>query len=182
MPLKWSIDGERGVKFQSAPSSLSLLVELLSWIINIKYGCYTFFLLLLQVYKEFLGQVKALTIHHLLDQFVRSKGTGKAIPGKSLKKWLITQYILEIFACTYFWVCFIFFFSLFFLKLLERFVIVKLLKLQSAVKLVETLCPTGPLSLSPAETRRGLCGGERGFSDFLLPSQEGNKAFPPHPL
>lgn len=32
------------------------------------------------VYKEFLGQVKALTIHHLLDQFVRSKGTGKAIP------------------------------------------------------------------------------------------------------
>ena len=34
-----------------------------------------------QVYKEFLGQVKALTIPHLLDQFVRSKGTGKAIPG-----------------------------------------------------------------------------------------------------
>lgn len=33
-----------------------------------------------EVYKEFLGQVKALTIHHLLDQFVRSKGTGKAIP------------------------------------------------------------------------------------------------------
>ncbi|XP_020617713.1 F-BAR domain only protein 2-like [Orbicella faveolata] len=33
-----------------------------------------------QVYKEFLGQVKALTVHHLLDQFVRSKGTGKAIP------------------------------------------------------------------------------------------------------
>lgn len=32
------------------------------------------------VYKEFLGQVKALTVHHLLDQFVRSKGTGKAIP------------------------------------------------------------------------------------------------------
>ena len=36
---------------------------------------------ILQVYKEFLEQVKALTIHHLLDQFVRSKGTGKAIPG-----------------------------------------------------------------------------------------------------
>ena len=35
----------------------------------------------LQVYKEFLGQVKALTVHHLLDQFVRSKGTGKVIPG-----------------------------------------------------------------------------------------------------
>ena len=34
-----------------------------------------------QVYKEFLGQVKALTVHHLLDQFVRSKGTGKVIPG-----------------------------------------------------------------------------------------------------
>ncbi|KAK2550144.1 F-BAR domain only protein 2 [Acropora cervicornis] len=34
----------------------------------------------LQVYKEFLGQVKALTVHHLLDQFVRSKGTGKVIP------------------------------------------------------------------------------------------------------
>lgn len=34
-----------------------------------------------EVYKEFLGQVKALTVHHLLDQFVRSKGTGKAIPG-----------------------------------------------------------------------------------------------------
>lgn len=33
-----------------------------------------------QVYTEFLGQVKALTVHHLLDQFVRSKGTGKAIP------------------------------------------------------------------------------------------------------
>lgn len=33
-----------------------------------------------QVYKEFLGQVKALTVHHLLDQFVRSKGTGKVIP------------------------------------------------------------------------------------------------------
>ena len=75
---------------------------------------------------------------------------------------------------------FFFFFSLFFLKLLERFVVVKLLKLlQSAAKLVETLCPTGPLSLSPAEARRGLCGGERGFSDFLLPSQEGSLPSPP---
>lgn len=47
------------------------------------------FLLPLQVYKEFLGQVKALTIHHLLDQFVRSKGTGKAIPGKNKNKKMI---------------------------------------------------------------------------------------------
>ena len=32
-----------GVKFQSAQSTLSFLVELLSRMINIKYGCYTFF-------------------------------------------------------------------------------------------------------------------------------------------
>ena len=36
-----------------------------------------------QVYKEFLEQVKALTVNHLMDHFVRSKGTGKAIPGKN---------------------------------------------------------------------------------------------------
>ena len=74
------------------------------------------------------------------------------------------------------------FFFVVFLKLLEWFVIVKLLKLQLATKLVEILCPTGPLFLSPAETQRGLCGWERGFSDFLLLSQGGNKVFPPHPL
>ena len=35
--------GGWGLKFQNAPSTLSLLVELLSRMINIKYGCYTFF-------------------------------------------------------------------------------------------------------------------------------------------
>ena len=137
------------------------------------------FLLPLQVYKEFLGQVKALTIHHLLDQFVRSKGTGKAIPGKNLKKKMIDSTVHIGNICLY---VLLSVFFVVFLKLLEWFVIVKLLKLQLATKLVEILCPTGPLFLSPAEAQRGLCGWERGFSDFLLLSQGGNKAFPPHPL
>ena len=157
MPLKWSIDGERGVKFQSAPSSLSLLVELLSWIINIKYGCYTFFLLLLQVYKEFLGQVKALTIHHLLDQFVRSKGTGKAIPGKSLKKWLITQYILEIFTCTYFWVCFFFFFLIIFLEVVRKVCYCEALKITIGGEISwDTLPYRALISLPGRDTKRPL--------------------------
>ena len=73
-----------------------------------------------------------------------------------------------------------------FLKLLERFVIMKLLKLQLVTKFVETLCFSGPLSLSPVPrrgTKRPLLGREAIFRLFTaFARRKQSLPYPPPPF